>query len=286
MNNGYILLCPNAHRDIALASTQSIAKALKEHGHEVRIAPFLSAGLENTWPSELPTEDFERALRGARLVVTLGGDGTILQISRYLAGLPIPILGVNLGNKGFLAELEQTETDSILEVADNHFTVESRMMLDLTLYRNGQIVYSGSALNEAAVRAAVSVIRYEAFSDGREIVAFSGDGLIVSTPTGSTAYSMAAGGPIVEPSADCITLTPVCTFRLAARSYVLKSDRKVFIRTVDQGDKTVYLSVDGVPIQFLPGDELLVTRSKKTLLMAHVKNRSFFDIVFEKLVDK
>ena len=110
--------------------------------------------------------------------------------------------------------------------------------------------------------------------------------MIASTPTGSTAYSMAAGGPIVEPCADCIILTPICTFRLAARSYVLKADREVSIRTVEQGDKEVFLSVDGVAVPFLDGDELVVARSDKTLLMARVKDRSFFDIVFEKLVDK
>ena len=133
-----------------------------------------------------------------------------MQLSRYLAGSGVPILGVNLGNKGFLAELEQTETDCILEVADGHYTVQTRMMLDLKLFRKGELVYEGSALNEAVVRASVSVVKLEAFSDGREVTAFSGDGMIASTPTGSTAYSMAAGGPIVEPCADCIILTPIC----------------------------------------------------------------------------
>ena len=279
MKDGYILLCPNAHRDHGLESTLAIAAALREHGHDVRIAPFLSDGLENTWSPDIPTVTLPMALPGARLVVSLGGDGTILQLSRYLAG-------VNLGNKGFLAELEQTETDCILEVADGHYTVQTRMMLDLKLFRKGELVYAGSALNEAVVRASVSVVKLEAFSDGREITAFSGDGMIASTPTGSTAYSMAAGGPIVEPCADCIILTPICTFRLAARSYVLKADREVFIRTVEQGDKEVFLSVDGVAVPFLDGDELVVAQSDKTLLMARVKDRSFFDIVFEKLVDK
>ena len=286
MKDGYVLLCPNAHRDHGLASTLAIAEALRKHGHEVRISPFLSDGLENTWPRDIPTATLPMALPGARLVVSLGGDGTILQLSRYLAGSGVPILGVNLGNKGFLAELEQTETDCILEVADGHYTVQTRMMLDLKLFRKGELVYEGSALNEAVVRASVSVVKLEAFSAGREVTAFSGDGMIASTPTGSTAYSMAAGGPIVEPCADCIILTPICTFRLAARSYVLKADREVSIRTVEQGDKEVFLSVDGVAVPFLDGDELVVARSDKTLLMARVKDRSFFDIVFEKLVDK
>ena len=286
MKDGYILLCPNAHRDHGLHSTLAISEELRKRGHAVRIAPFLSDGLESTWSGDIQTESISDALPGARLVVSLGGDGTILQLSRYLAGSGVPILGVNLGNKGFLAELDRTDMDSILEVAEGHFAVETRMMLDLRLFRGGELVYSGSALNEAVVRASVSVVRLEAFSDGREITAFSGDGIIVSTPTGSTAYSMAAGGPIVEPSADCVILTPICTFRLAARSYVLHADREVCVRTIEQGSKEVFLSVDGVPVPFFEGDELRVSRSEKTLLMARVKDRSFFDIVFEKLVDK
>ena len=101
MKDGYVLLCPNAHRDHGLASTLAIAEALREHGHEVRISPFLSDGLENTWPRDIPTAALPMALPGARLFVSLGGDGTILQLSRYLAGSGVPILGVNLGNKGF-----------------------------------------------------------------------------------------------------------------------------------------------------------------------------------------
>ena len=286
MKDGYILLCPNAHRDAGLEATCHTAETLRSHGHEVRIAPLFGEGFESTWPADIVTDTIENLLPGARLVVSLGGDGTILQLSGRLAGTEIPILGVNLGHKGFLAELESSETDSILEVAEGHYKTESRLMLDLELLRNGETVYSGIALNEAVVRAVSSVVRYEAFSDGREITAFSGDGIIVSTPTGSTAYSMAAGGPIVEPSADCIILTPICTFRLAARSYVLKSRRQVYIRTVEQGKKEVLLSVDGVNVPFLENDELRVCASDKSLLMARVKSRSFFDIVFEKLVDK
>ncbi len=286
MKDGYILLCPNAHRDAGLAATCRVAETLRSRGHEVHIAPLFGEGFESTWPADIVTDTIENLLPGARLVVSLGGDGTILQLSGRLAGTEIPILGVNLGHKGFLAELESSETDSILEVAEGHYKTESRLMLDLELLRNGETVYSGIALNEAVVRAVSSVVRYEAFSDGREITAFSGDGIIVSTPTGSTAYSMAAGGPIVEPSADCIILTPICTFRLAARSYVLKSRRQVYIRTVEQGKKEVLLSVDGVNVPFLENDELRVCASDKSLLMARVKSRSFFDIVFEKLVDK
>ncbi len=284
--NGHILLCPNAHRDLGLSATREAAKLLRENGFEVKIAPFLSDGTEASWPSDLVTETLEDAIPGARLAVTLGGDGTILQISRFLSGTGVPVLGVNMGNKGFLADLERAELSRLLEVANGNYTVLPRMMLDVELWRGGECVYTARALNEAVVRSLVSIVRLQAFGDGREITEFSGDGIIASTPTGSTAYSMAAGGPIVEPEADCIILTPICTFRLAARSFVLTGDRQVCVRTIDQGEKEVMLSIDGEPVTFLAGDELRITRSRETLLMARVSDRSFYDVVFEKLNDK
>jgi Predicted sugar kinase len=286
MNNGYILLVPNAHRDRDLTETRRLAEHLRSHGHETVIRPFLSESLPEMNRPEVTDLTLEQAIAGARLVVTLGGDGTILQISRYLAGTGVPIVGVNMGNKGFLAELESAELLRILEAAEGRYTVQSRMMLDVELWRGGKRIYSDRALNEAVVRALVSLIRLEAFGDEREITAFSGDGIIVATPTGSTAYSMAAGGPLVEPDSDCIILTPICTFRLAARSIVLTPERRVRVRVPEQGDKQVVLSVDGMSVEILDGDELFIRRSEKTLLMAKIGDRSFYDIVFEKLNDK
>ena len=284
--SGYILLLPNAHRDPGLAATQKLAEHLRQHGFESCICPFLSAGLEHTWSADLPTRELTEALSGADLVVSLGGDGTILQASRFLAGSGVPIIGVNMGNKGFLAELESVDLLRVLEVAQGNYTVQPRMMLDVEVLRDGKTVFSSRALNDASVRALVSLIRLEAFGDGSEITAFSGDGIIVSTPTGSTAYSMAAGGPIVEPDADCIILTPICTFRLAARSIVLMPERDVRIRLPEQGSKQVMLSVDGETFEVLDGDEIHVRRSRDSLLMAKFSDHSFYDIVFEKLNDK
>ena len=284
--SGYILLLPNAHRDPGLTATLKIAGHLRENGFETCICPFLSAGMENTWSPDIPVHDLKEALPGASLVVSLGGDGTILQASRVLAGSGVPIIGVNMGNKGFLADLEAGELMRVLEVAQGKYTVQARMMLDVEILRGGERVFFSRALNEASVRALVSLIRLEAYGDGSEITAFSGDGIIVSTPTGSTAYSMAAGGPIVEPDADCIILTPICTFRLAARSIVLMPERDVRIRLPEQGTKQVMLSVDGESVEVLDGDEIHVRRSKDSLLMAKISDRSFYDIVFEKLNDK
>lgn len=284
--DGYILLCPNAHRDTNLSVTAEAAALLRSHGHEVHTAPFLSEGLEADLPDSIQPEKLLDALPGARLVVTFGGDGTILQASRYLAQTGTPILGVNMGHKGFLAELERDELPRLISVADGDYTLQRRMMLDISLIRGGRCVYASTALNEAVVRSLESIIRIEVCGDGREITEFSGDGLIVSTPTGSTAYSMAAGGPLVEPDAECMIITPICPFRLAARSIVLTPDRFVTVHTLEQSEKQVLLTVDGVSVPFFAGDELRISRSAHALQMAHISGRTFYDIVFEKLNDK
>lgn len=281
-----ILLCANAHKDVGLKAAQYARQLLTDSGIACKIVPFLSGGLEDTWDADLPVYRLEDVLPEAKLVVTFGGDGTILQISRYLAGTGIPILGYNMGTKGFLAELERSEIHQLPAAARGEYTLQSRMMLDITLRREGKTIYSACALNEAVVRSTVSVVQFEAFGDGREITSFSGDGIIVASPTGSTAYNISAGGPLVEPDSDCLILSPICPFRLAARSVVLTPERHVTVRTDNQGSKQVLLSVDGDPVEFLDGDELSVSRSEKRLLMAHLNNRTFYDIVFEKLNDK
>lgn len=283
--SGYVLLCPNVHRDAGLETTRRARDLLLARGCQVRVSPLMARGQEEL-PPDIPVEPLETALAGADLAVTLGGDGTILQTSGILAAHGVPVLGVNLGHKGFLTELEPGELHRLVDAAEGKFTLQRRMMLDVELVRDGKVAYAARALNEAVVRSLVSVVRVEASGDGTEITEFSGDGIIVSTPTGSTAYSMAAGGPLVEPDGHCIILTPICTFRLAARSFVLTADRRVSIRTQDQRDKKVMLSVDGEPVEFLDGDELRVRRSAATLLMARVSDRSFYDIVFEKLNDR
>jgi NAD+ kinase len=251
----------------------------------VVVSPFLGVGLEDTWPADLSTMPLEAALKGARLAVTLGGDGTILQISRFLAGSGVPVLGVNMGNKGFLAELEGTELERLLEVADSDFSVLPRMMLDLKLIRGGKTVFEGRALNEAVVRALVSVVRLEALGDGREITEFSGDGIIISTPTGSTAYSMAAGGPIVEPTAENLLLTPMCAHSLTAKPYVLAGDRHTSVRLVEGDAGEALLLVDGEDFFTLrSGDVVHIRKSAYVTRLVKLRKLSFYDVVRNKLM--
>ena len=146
---------------------------------------------------------------GRRLIIVMGGDGTILHVAATLRDHPIPIIGVNFGGKGFLAGLEDDELDILLEIADGKYTISRRMMLDVELVRNERIICTQSVLNDVVIHGGhVDCIGVTAYGDGVPITRFNGDGIIVATPTGSTAYSMSAGGPLVEPENENIIMTP------------------------------------------------------------------------------
>jgi len=285
--SGHILLCPNPHRDHYLETTRCAKTLLEREGHSVRIAPLLSAGKEDTLPKDLLLEPVEAALPGARLLVTLGGDGTMLQAARAALGSEVPMLGVNLGHKGFLTELESGEIGRLKEAAEGKLILQKRMMLEVQLIRDGVTILSGHALNDAVINGIVNTVRMAAYGDGIKITEFSGDGIIIASPTGATAYSMAAGGPLVEPDAENILITPICAHRLAARSFVLAPSRQVSIRTVELGEKKALLSLDGDDQTILrDGDEIRIRRSCYVTNMALLSGKSFYDTAYEKLSDR
>ena len=284
----HVVLCPNPYRDIGLSYTKRAKQLLEESGHEVVVSMIYGTDKENpVFPLDINPVPLEHSLSGAGLLVSFGGDGTILHTARAATHTRVPIIGVNLGSKGFMAELEPFELERLSHAAAGLYTPENRMMLDVKLVRAGRDVYTECALNDAVVHGVVNVIRIEALGDGRTISNFSGDGVIVATPTGSTAYSMAAGGPLVEPSASNIILTPVCSHALMARSFVLAPERAVTLRLGELGGKQAILSVDGTDsVNLESWDEVQICRSENQTLLAHVGHKSFYDIAFEKLGER
>ena len=161
------------------------------------------------------------------------------------------------------------------------------MMLDVELVRDGQSIFFDTAINEAVISGIVQNVHLTALGDGERILSFSGDGIIVSSPTGSTAYSMAAGGPLVEPGAENIILTPICAHMLAARSFVLTADRIVTVLPQDVEERRCILSVDGRGMTELQNeDRVIVKKSEHKLLMAHLGMKSFYETAFEKLGER
>ncbi|MEG1190076.1 MAG: NAD(+)/NADH kinase [Oscillospiraceae bacterium] len=282
----FIVLCPNMGRDPGLQYTLQTKQLLNNAGYETLISPlYLHGG--GSLPENVRTVPLELSTPYASLMVCLGGDGTILKTARAVMTASVPILGVNLGHKGFMAELEPEDTELLLAAAAGKFLPISRMMLDVEIIRDGNVVFSDSALNDAVIKGIATALNIAAFGDGSKITEYSGDGIIIATPTGSTAYSLSAGGSLVEPTAENILLTPICAHGIAVRPFILTADRLVSVKTENKGGKQAWLTVDGGEIiPFLPGDELRVKKSLHSTIMAHVSKKSFYDIAYEKLGER
>ncbi len=267
-----VLLCANPGKDPGLSRLREVRGILDEMGIGYEICSD-------------PVQLRERSV-GAGMAVTFGGDGAILRAARALAGRGVPILGINLGHKGFMAELEASETPLVRRAFEGRYTIEERMMADVTVLRGGEAVYRDFALNEAVLGGVARVIGVAVYGDGRRITDFTGDGVIACTPTGSTAYSLSAGGPIVEPAARSIIVTPVCPHMLSARSYVLSPDRTVTMELTRSKGGGAYLSVDGGEVVKLElSDRVEVRRSPLVTGLVRFTGVSFYEKVNSKLGD-
>lgn len=283
-----IILSSNPYRDRGMRAARSAERILRAAGAQTRMC--LPFSFENTGNLDLPKDveffDLSAELPDADMLVCFGGDGTILHAAKDAAAHQIPILGVNMGSVGFMAELEHSEMSLLSRVTAGKYTVESRMMLDVSVRRDGHVVYEDLALNDAVMTkgAVARIVDLSVYGDGVLISDFGGDGVIVSTPTGSTAYSMAAGGPIVEPSAESLIITPICAHALQAKSFVLGRDRTVEVRTERNNRKSVYLSVDGgKAFKLAGGDRVVIRRSESTTRLVRLADKNFYTIVSEKL---
>ena len=209
-----IALCPNPFRDAGLSKTGECRLLLSEAGYETCVCPVFT-GSDWQPPEEITICSIREVLSQLTHVVVLGGDGTILAVVRELDGTEIPILGVNLGTKGFMTSMEPEELPGIVQALQPGVPVSERMMLEVSLLRSGEPILHDYALNDVVIHGYGECIQPTAWADGKEMFSFSGDGLIVATPTGSTGYSMSAGGPIAEPDARAILLTPICAHTLS-----------------------------------------------------------------------
>lgn len=226
------------------------------------------------------------------LLVTLGGDGTLLRGARQVAGLDVPVLGVNLGRLGFLTSVSESEVEeAVAAVGAGRYRTERRRCLEASVWRHGEEVSdSWYAFNDFVIhKSGVARVTRLGLSVGtrhgeRETVgSFSGDGVIISTPTGSTAYSLSAGGPIVVPGVQCILITPICPHSLAVRPLVVPADVDVRVGSVDRSAELV-LTVDGQEVQPLdPDDEVRVRRSDLAISLVRLPEGSFFATLRRKL---
>ncbi len=221
-------------------------------------------------------------------VIVLGGDGTIIQAARDTYKRGIPMLGVNMGHLGFLTDVEKDDLYATLAlVIRGEYRLDSRMMLKGSVYRNGQVVYESTALNDITISRSGSlrVIDFDVYVNDEYLSSYSADGVIVATATGSTAYSLSAGGPIVQPNAEIMMITPICPHSFNGRSIVLGSDNTI---AIEMSDTRGYaeeraVSFDGVSCSVVTGDRVVITRLDETVRLVKTSKRSFLQILGRKM---
>lgn len=223
------------------------------------------------------------------LVMILGGDGTFLSAARRYSGTTIPFLGVNLGHLGFLAEVEVADLETALEKLVNHeFYVEKRAVLSARAFRQGRELENTFALNEVTIaKGPLSrIIQLDVFVDNVLLGSYYGDGMIVSTPTGSTGYSLSAGGPIVAPDVDLVIITPICPHTLHARPVVVSRKAKVIVE-VKTAQQDIYMTVDGQHSFGLQhGDTVEITNGEAETALVRLRGNNFFNILRQKLMEQ
>jgi len=226
-------------------------------------------------------------LTGAvKLLVVLGGDGTLLGVARSLTDRPVPVLGVNLGKLGFLTETALGDLEAVLaSVLDGHFEVEERMMLQVQVLRGRKSIATSTLLNDVVINksALARILEMDVRIDGQFVAIYHADGLIVATPTGSTAYSLSAGGPIVLPGMKAFCITPICPHALTNRPLVVPDSVTIQV-TLESESPDVYCTMDGqIGLPLKAGDRLKVRRSGTTLPLIVPQPRNFFDVLRKKL---
>lgn len=277
-----VILTPNPYRDKNFQTVREAMRILKNAGVQAKVCLPFEVDRSFELPRDIRFNRLDRELPNAEMLICFGGDGTILHTAKAAARKGLPILGVNIGTMGFMAELETSELDMLARVATGDYTVDSRMMLDVTIQRDRDIIYHDICLNDVAITkgTVARIVHLEVKCDDVSAMECGGDGIIIATPTGSTAYSLSAGGPIVEPDARNIIITPVCAHDMISRSMVVSDKRKLTVQMIQNVRRNAYLSVDGgKAIRMNMGDTAIIKKSNLETKLVRLNERSFYEVL-------
>ena len=264
-----------------------------EKGAEM-IAEYLSRqGCECLWDQEPPDTSEYRYTDGRKVpqetecVIVLGGDGTLIQASRDLAGRNLPLFGVNMGHLGYLTQIccERDILTAMDDLLADRYRLEHRMMLQGRVISDGRTVAEDIALNDIILgRMGLHTLKYDLYVNGEFFNEYTADGMIMATPTGSTAYNLSAGGPIAAPESDLIIMTPICPHTLNSRSIVLSSENRIMLKVTGGEDREQFLSFDGdTVVKLRRGDRLEVERSEITTTLVQLSQVSFLENIRKKM---
>ena len=277
-----VILTPNPYRDKNFQTVRTAANILQEAGIEVKLCLPFEIDKSYDLPRDLRFSRLDREIGTADMLICFGGDGTILHMAKTATRNGIPILGVNIGTMGFMAELESSELAELKRLATDDFSVEERMMLDVSVYRDRDIIFHDICLNDVVVTkgSVARIVHMSVKCDGVQAMECGGDGIIVSTPTGSTAYSLSAGGPVVEPDAHSVLITPICPHDVASRCIVASDKRVITVELTRNSRRNAYLSADGgKTLRMNMGDVAMIKKSHLTTKLVRLRDRSFYDVV-------
>ncbi len=277
-----ILVMPNLQREHAAAFTSSVCEKLHEHG----ITAMMNRSFETLVDGEyIRFGEFYELLGIAHMIIAVGGDGSIIHSSKHSLERGIPVLGINMGRLGFLAAIEPEELTLLSRLPEGAYTLDERMLIRASIIgADGKERFSGVALNDFVIsRGSLSrIIDISISCMGKRVGDYRADGIIFSTPTGSTAYSLSAGGPVVSPRLDSIIMTPVCPHSISACS-IMFSPSDCITAAAHPGT-AVYITIDGEQSERIePGEHVRISKADERVALVTLKERAFYEVLNEKI---
>lgn len=281
-----ISVFPNLNNNGVSELAFDVIKILTDGGADVYVQNEYKSIFKST---KAKFENFDKAMSLCDCAIAIGGDGTILNIAKKAAFLNKSALGINAGRLGFMSGIERDELSLLTKLINKEYIIDDRAMLKATIEKDGEVLSSHHCLNDIVVSRGnfARLIDVTITCDGRSVSNMRSDGVIISTPTGSTAYSMAAGGPVVSPEADCIIETPICPHSLMDRSIIFSADKELIVTANNDQNNSPIMTVDGQEaVNLTPGCQIHIKKSDITTKLIKLKPENFYEVLNKKIIER